>query len=710
MRRTVICILLCLSVSIAGAYERRDILLVEDVCANDSIKGLSDSLSSVPTKDQQLQISDEQKLDERDKNDSLVIKNLKDPRFVKRGETKYILQDRYLEQGKTFSNWLFDRMDVGIMSGYSRMAPRSEHEVKPGVPLGIYLKYNLNRLHAVRLSYDRTRFEVEGYGSELVHQRVDLDYMLNLSSYLYGHNAQRVMSVLAVAGGGYISTKFRGNIEPVWKVQGGLNFDFKLSPSSHLFVEPYMAVATDQIDHSVGSNAHRWDVMYGVKAGVGVNFNTKNTSLEDVNYNGNLFWEFKQGLTLFSADEIDIKESMGTSYALSIGKWLDPYVGVRLSGTVRDYCHVMETSLQKNVVDFMVVPPYETKARTVMASGRLELLLDVLNFFRGYRNQRHPTFAWQLSVGGEFGFIGKRVLRDQDGMEASLKTSYAGFVAGSQFLFAPDHNTALFVEPCVLVANYSHPYTNAPDHKAKFSDRVFGVNVGVRVSHPTKKDRSIAMAEEGGKSNVFKPRNFGGVVLGSIRGEKMKTIQADDKMPLSVGLCVGREFAPWTAFKLQVEYQRMHTASMQQYGVSDGTVYARPALFNEDYTLVNAKLAYMLSLSNLLQGYDSSRKLNVFLELGPSYVHVLKKEYSLYSKEMAGGKNPKPIIEDEQGEGGSFAVLGGLVCDLRLGKKIHVQLEPYGQVLTKPLLYGGLSGRLNKDFVMGVDVGVTYNF
>ena len=218
------------------------------------------------------------------------------------------------------------------------------------------------------------------------------------------------------------------------------------------------------------------------------------------------------------------------------------------------------------------------------------------------------------------------------------------------------------------------------------------------------------MAEEGGKSNVFKPRNFGGVVLGSIRGEKMKTIQADDKMPLSVGLCVGREFAPWTAFKLQVEYQRMHTASMQQYGVSDGTVYARPALFNEDYTLVNAKLAYMLSLSNLLKGYDSSRKLNVFLELGPSYVHVLKKEYSLYSKEMAGGKNPKPIIEGEQGEGGSFAVLGGLVCDLRLGKKIHVQLEPYGQVLTKPLLYGGLSGRLNKDFVMGVDVGVTYNF
>lgn len=703
MRRTVICILLCLSVSIAGAYERRDILLVEDVCANDSIKGLSDSLSSVPTKDQQLQISDEQKLNERDKNDSLVIKNLKDPRFVKRGETKYILQDRYLEQGKTFSNWLFDRMDVGIMSGYSRMAPRSEHEVKPGVPLGIYLKYNLNRLHAVRLSYDRTRFEVEGYGSELVHQRVDLDYMLNLSSYLYGHNAQRVMSVLAVAGGGYISTKFRGNIEPVWKVQGGLNFDFKLSPSSHLFVEPYVAIASDQIDHSMTSNARRWDVLYGVKAGVGVNFNYRADTLKQVNYNGNLFWEFRQGLTLFNTDEIGLKESMGTCYTLSIGKWLDPYVGVRLSGSVSEYSHVSGSTLPMYSGSFMVVPSYEKKARSVLVGGRLELLVDVLNFFPKYRSVRHPKFAWQLSVGGEFGFLGKKVLKDQNGHESALKTSYAGVVMGSQFLFAPDDCSALFLEPRVLVANYSRPYTNEPDYKAKFTDRVFSVNVGVRVSH-------LSKDEQKKRRQIFEPRLYVGIVAGSLRGEKVETYKADGKTPLSVGLCVGKEFAPLAAVKLQVEYQRTHTASMQRYSVEEGTVYARPALFNENHTVVNAKLAYMLNLSNLYQGYGLNRRLNVFFELGPSYVHVLKKEYSLYRKEMSGGKNPKPVIDDEKGEGGAFGFFGGVVADVRIGKKLHVLLEPYGQVLTKSLLYGGMSRKFNQDFLMGVNVSATYSF
>lgn len=626
-----------------------------------------------------------------------------DPRFIKKGEMKYILQDRYLEEGKPFSNWLFDRMDVGLLSGYSRLAPRSEHVVKPGVPLGFYVKYNLDRLHAVRLSYARTRFEVEGFGNEIEHHGVDLDYMLNMSSFLYGHNAQRVMNVSAVLGGGYINTKFRGNAERAWKAQAGLNFDFKLSPSSHLFVEPYVAIASDQVDHSMASNAHRWDAMFGVKAGVGVNFNYKADTLKQVNYNGNLFWEFRQGLTFFGADEIDVKESMGTCYTLSVGKWLDPYVGVRLSGLVSEYNHVQEATQPVYSGSFMVVPSYEKKARTVLVGGRLELLVDVLNFFPRYRSVRHPKFAWQLSAGGEFGFMGKKVLKDQDGRESTLKTSYAGVVLGSQFLYASDGYSALFLEPRVSFANYSQPYTNAPDYKAKFTDRVFSVNVGVRVSQLPKK-------EQGQRLQVFEPRLFAGIVAGSLRGEKTATINADGKTPLSVGVCVGKEFAPLVAAKLQVEYQRTQTASMQRYGVAGGTMYARPALFNEDYTVVNAKLAYMFSFSNFYQGYDRNRRLSVYVELGPSYVHVLKKEYSLYSKEMPGGKNPQPAIGNEQGEGGAFGLFGGVVADIRLGKKLHVQLEPYGQMLTKSLLYGGALGKMNQDFLTGVNVGATYSF
>lgn len=629
-----------------------------------------------------------------------------DPRFVKRGETKYILQNRYMDVGKPFSNWLFDRMDVGVTSGYYRMAPRSDRKVEPGMPLGIYLKYNLNRLCAVRLNYTRTRYEVEGFGQEIEHNGLDVDFMYNLSSYLYGHNAKRVMSVSVVGGLGYVRTEFMGKKEKAYKAQGGLNLDFKLTPSSHLFVEPFLAVASDEIDHSLYSNAHRWDLMFGVKGGVGVNFNTKNDSLKNVNYNGNVFWEMGQGMTFFPSSDIGLTQSIGTDYTLSVGKWLDPCIGVRLSTSLKDFNWATYTTESRAYSGFIVIPEYETKVRTVMWGGRLELLLDVLNFFENYRKRRNPFFAWQLSFGGEFGFMWKHHLLEHQA-EMNLKTTYVGVVAGSQFLIAPDNNTAVFVEPRMLLANYAIPYVNAPDYKKKFTDKLFSVNVGVRVSHPVKEDRPS-------EQPAFKPRTFVGVVAGSLRGQNLKKTKGDDKMQLSAGVIVGREFAPYVAAKLQVDYQSLGTTSMLQYAVNEGVMYEKPALFNENSTVINTKLSYMLNFSNLYQGYNPNRRLNVFLELGPSYVHILNKKYSLYSKEMAGGKNPTPVFEEEEKakreEKGSIGLYGSVFCSLQLRNHLHFVLNPYGQILSKPVIYNGLSLKYNHDYLMGLNVGVTYSF
>ena len=637
--------------------------------------------------------------------DTVVINNLKDPRFVRHGETKYILQDRYLERGGAFSSWLFDRLDVGVLSGYSRFAPRGDREVDAGVPMGVYVKYHLNRLSALRGSYAYVAYGMEGSGKDIVHNGVDVDFMYNLSSFLYGHNAGRRLNVSAVVGGGYVNATFKGERNNVWKGQVGLNLDVKLTPSSHLFVEPYVSLVSDQADYSGGTNAHRWDVMYGVKAGLGLNFNQRRDSLARRGMDGGagLFWEAGQGVTFFPSDDIGLTESVGTNWRASVGKWFDPYMGMRLSGVVRDFCWAKGTTESRRYGEFMVVPSYETRTRTLMCGGRLEVMLDVLNIFRGHEGRRDPVFAWQLSVGGEYGFMDKRIRNELE--NTSLKTYYAGVVVGSQFLCTAERGVAFYVEPQVLWANYSVPYRNAPDYKAKFTDAIYGVNVGLRLSRPEKG----AGGASGGTAAVFVPRNFGGLMVGGLRRELMVVQKGDGKIPLSGGLVAGREFAPLVGAKVQVDCQLLPAAAMHTYRVDDGTVFSTPALFNETFTLLNAKVGYLLNFSNLYQGWRADRRMDLFLETGPSYVYVLKMRESLYSKEMAGGGHPVPLVSDGRGEGGAFAWWGGVMARVRLSEKLHLLVESWGQYLTDSQLLRGRGGK-DRDVMMGVNVGVTYDF
>lgn len=657
--------------------------------------------------------------------DSIVIKNLKDPREVEKGETKYILQDRYLEKGRRFSTWLFDRMDVGMTSGYVQLAERGDHTVHGGVPIGVYLKYNINRLSAWRLGYGYTTFDVDGFGTKygtlavrdhttlMKQHSLDADFMYNLSSYLYGHNAKRVLSASAVVGVGYINTSLTGERRNVLKGQLGLNFDFKLTPSSHLFVEPYVALASDQVDFSGETNAHRWDVMYGVKAGVGVNFNSRNADLADVNYNGNVFWELSQGVTFFPSEDVELAKSLGTSYRLSVGKWLDPYVGMRLSGCYTDFTSAVRRTAPRDYMGFRVIPSHESNLRTVLVGGRLELMVDVLNFFPAYRSRRNPLFSWQVSAGGEFGYLMKHVMEQRssarEAQRRTMQTYYAGVVAGTQLLVRPDANTAVFVEPQVLLANYSVPYTNAPDYRAKYTDEVGMVNVGVRLSRPVKAERGQGGDAETG-AGPFVPYNFAGLVAGGLRDEHSSSWHADDKAQLSGGVCVGRAFASWFSAKLQVEYQQVSAPMRYSYGVDGGVVYGVPTMFNEDFMLINGKVAAMLNASSLYQGYDPRRRLNFFVEGGPAYVYVLKKEQSLYSQEMAGGENPTPVVGDTSDKSGTFGVFGGVVADMRAWKNLHVHLEPYVQLLLKSRIFVGASSKASQDVFMGVNLGVTYRF
>lgn len=611
-----------------------------------------------------------------------------------KGHTKYIVQDRYLVKGEDFSKWFFDRMEIGPLSGYNRFLHQPDHQVDAGIPIGVYVKYNLSHLSAFRLGYAYTAYNVEDFGEKIKHHTVDVDFMYNLSSYLYGHNVKRMMNVSAVVGGGYIRASLNGKKMDVWKGQLGLNFDFKLSPSTHLFVEPYVEAMKNRANLAVSSRTYR-DVVYGVKAGFGVQFNSRNDSLKNINHDDKIFIEGGQGITLLSSDDIGRGESMGVNYRVSLGKWLDPYIGLRLSGIARDFFWDKYTT-ESTATGSVVVPAYDKKMRILMCGAQMEVMINVLNFFNGYRVHRHPKFTWQLSIGGEFGYLAKR--RFNKDIKKSMIGPYSGIVAGTQFLFTPDKFSAIFIEPHALWANYSVPnkkvqYFDKKDYNAN----IYELNVGMRMVFP-----------ERGKNEkdqpAFVPHYSVGLLIGGTRREMLVVNKGDSKFPLNLGVFAGREFTPWVAAKMQVELQGLRVVETRKYRVDEGRTYS--AWFNEDFLLLHTKLAFMFNFSTLYQGYRADRRMNVFIEMGPSYIHDIGQKESFYSKEVVRGTNPRVYTPYYLGKGGSWGMWGGIVVNAKISKDIDILCESWVELLTRARFFA----KRHKEILKGTSLGVAYKF
>ena len=613
----------------------------------------------------------------------------------KKGHTKYIVQDRYLVKGEEFSKWFFDRMEVGALSGYNRFLHQPDHKVDAGIPIGVYMKYHLSQLSAFRLGYDFTTYGVEDFGEKIKHHVVDVDFMYNLTSYLYGHRAKRIMNVSAVIGGGYIRASFRGKKMDVWKGQLGLNFDFKPSPSTHLFVEPYVEAMKGRGNLAISSPRTYRDVVYGVKAGFGVQFNTRNDSLKNINYDGHIFIEGGQGITFLSSDDISTGESMGVNYRVSLGKWLDPYFGFRLSGIARDFFWDKYTKESTTTGGF-VGPDYDQKTRILMCGAQLEVMINVLNFFNNYRIHRHPKFAWQLSIGGEYGYLAKRRL-DKD-VKNSMIGPYSGIVAGTQFLFTPDKYSAIFIEPHALWANYSVPSKKQEYFdKMDYNHNIYELNVGMRMDFPVREKYEKDQP-------AFVPHNFAGILIGGTRREMLVVNKGDGKFPLNLGVFAGREFTPWVAAKMQMELQGLRVEEMRNYRVDEGRTYS--ALCNEDFLLLHTKWAFMFNFSTLYQGYRADRRMNVFIEMGPSYIHDIGQRESFYSKEVMRGTNPRILTPYRLGKGGSWGMWGGVVVNAKITKDIDLLCESWVELLTKASFFA----KRHKEILKGTSLGVAYKF
>lgn len=603
----------------------------------------------------------------------------------------YQMQKRFLVKGKPFKRKPFyEHIFLGAMSGYDRIVPRGGVN-NNGLPIGLFIGNQFSRLHSLRLMGSYTTWELPGQSYRMKQVGIDLDYLFDFSSYLFGYDPFRRFSVSGLAGIGYIKNSYKGVRHDVVKGQLGLHFDLGIGSNLHLFAEPYMAVASGDVDVCRQSYVMDYDILYGVRGGLALSLNSSEGFKRDSIYNGNLFFELSQNMNFFMNGNTPFMKTMGTGYQFSVGKWFDPIFGLRATAAVSDY--YWTTVTENNIGN----PEYRTRYKGVLFAGRAEAMINPLNFFPSMRERDYHLFDINLIGGGEYGWK----MNPMSDVPAGLRCNYWAGTAALQLLYNADANTSVFLEPRYTHAMYDVPYLNTSGEK-RYIDQFMLLSAGVRISRPLRKDRILHQGD------VFTPYVFVGGALGGNKHMRTLNTEGDGSVNCQVSVHGGYHLHPFAGFRLSMEYLNFARNQETSYKVDFMGVEKRfTGLWKHRNGLFQFQLDYMLNLTNVYQGYNQDRKLNIYAVAGPGYSVYINQGARMYSKELTVGENPRPILSKQTGNG-AWSLSGGVLVDYQVHPRWSIYVDPHVQYyLKKDFIGGGSTSRLN-DFFIKFSIGCSY--
>lgn len=603
------------------------------------------------------------------------------------------MQKRYLKKGMPFeTKHFYDHIFMGAMYGYDCLVPRGGVGNNNARTFGLFIGNHFTRLHALRLSGAYTTWELPDTRYRMKQAEINVDYLFDFSSYINGYLPYRRLSVSGVFGLGYMKNSYYGERHDMLKGQVGLQLNLRVGSNLHVFAEPYVAVSTGQVDVYSQPSVFDYDVLYGVRGGLALSLNPAERYRRDSIYNGNLFFELSQSMNFLMNGSLPFIKTLGTGYQISVGKWFDSMIGLRATGMVGDYywTSVFEPATIGS-------PQYETLCKGASFAGRLEAMINPLNFFQVMRDQEHHRFDVNVNAGFEYGWK----MNPKMGEETTLRCNYWGGTAALQFLYNADNGTSIFLEPRYVHGIYTIPYRNAMMDK-KFTDQFMQIAAGVRIGRPLKKERQLYQGDLF-ERNVFVGASFGG-------NKHMRTLNllGDGAFNCQTSVHAGYHLHPLASFRLRMEYLHFTRNATTPYHVDfmgmEKLFYAQ---WKHRTGYFETQLDYLLNLTNVYQGFNADRKLNVYALFGPGYSVCVNQGARIYSKEIEVGENPRPVIQNHKGEG-AWSLTGGVLVDYKVHPRWSIFVDPQVQYYLKPnYVGGGSTSRLN-DLFLKFSVGCSY--
>ncbi len=610
----------------------------------------------------------------------------------------YVLHDTYEPYNHTFDNHWYDHIYVGASMGMEKIHPQtSTYSFRTLSQVNLLVGKELDKKNSLRLSLGGGWGYMKETEKWLRRAQMRLDYLFNLSTHFYGYNpARRIEASLLLGVGANYTWMNSSNKLFAPEAHFGVQLKCFTGPLGTINVEPFVGISSDKIDISGSRNWHGYDVFYGLNVNYAC-FLVDNLSKEArmqllqsrmvddrmVNKNTVETWrtpwfiEYSMGPVFSSSDYLGTSKTLGNQTSISVGRWLSPVMGFRVSAVTRSN-RWMQYKLQEESDDML------QNYNSHYFSGRVEGLLNPFGFLRNFK-WSSPWGAY-LTFGGEFGSLTKYMENGQ-----RLRTYSESYNLGAHFWYAISQDLQAFVEPRYSHNVYSVPYSNV-DMRKRYGSNNFGLDFGLTLLIRSQTYRD---PYEMDNTQNFTYRKNRGFVVGL--GLGMPVLQNKDVYYNKKGM-------NWNAMAfLEYRFNHLHAVRghLEQITINRGAP-GNNIMYNMNRKIAVGALNYEINVTNLCSGRFKERRieLEAFAGFAMGKLYKTKMEYD--------GMQPISIDEKFGMFGGDF----GLKLSAHIWNGISAYLTPtiYALRNKNKAVVRGFSTMSIADFGLyqTINVGVQY--
>ena len=607
----------------------------------------------------------------------------------------------------------YDHLRVGVMWNYNKIHPYDyglQDYYRASLNYGVFIEKELSKLHSLRLSFSGGSYQHIAHSTILNLCQVELQHSFNWIRFFGGYNPYRKIEAVTNLGiGGFWSAPdFFKNFSKAFsdrpQIESGLQFTMGagvrllLNPLFALGIDPYVTLASDNIDHSGLRNHRNYDVLYGTNVSLSYTFRNELNKEQRKKYHGNTLVDFGIGAQFLpysgylpapsstnTYSHLPFLATGGPQIRLGIGHWFSNAVAIRATGNLSS-SNWINTHYEADLENYH--PSYDVRSSNVLMNTRLDLLFSPYHFFTGREDNR---FDINTIVGWEYGQMIKVANYFDLASEDDLRTNYNGFSGGLQFRYIYDKHTSLYIEPRITAADYTIPYNythiSAPTSSTKakhYRDYQCSITAGMeftanrngslnREERPSQFTPHAAVSLQGGPNYLFTTREHVG----------------DSYIDFCGALAGEIQFSPYSGARLMVDYSQ--TSYRNLYGYTQtgyenyfgaSTELKDTALCVGRYGHINISADYIFDLGTLLQGYDKGNKWDIALAVGVISSKRISHKAIISANELLWefrGDNPVatvPEIDHSHVAKHAWGIQFGIPVSYQIAPRLNLLFEP----------------------------------
>ena len=644
----------------------------------------------------------------------------------------YVLNDRYSPSHHTFEKHWYDHLYVGAGMGFEKIVPmNSDYKFKTLTQVNIHVGKQYTKRSGLRLSVGGAWGYQQDKELWLAHVTGKLDYLHNLSSQFFGYNPARRVEVSLLFGMGLDYSWMKESQKKIApEAHFGLQLKCYTGPLGTLNLEPYIGIGSDNMDLSGTKNWHGYDAFYGINLNYSFFFidnlskEARLTLLQSRMADDRLvspttlerwrtpwFFEAATGPATCKSDFLSGTKTMGHQVSLSVGRWLSPVIGFRVSAISRS-TRWLEENVERTAVE---ASNYGASYNKHYVSGRVDGLLNPFGFFRSFK--WNAPYGAYLTFGTEFGMLTQY---ETEGTKTRVHSEAYGI--GAHLWGKITDDLQGFIEPRYQYNVYTIPYKNV-ERRHRYGENGWGIDIGLTMLIRSEKFHDIYRMDD---TQNYIYRDVRGVRLGLAGGFSL--LQKKEKYYTGGGMnWNGMFFAEYRfnhlhSVRLHADLLNLNTNHVLDYtlsgvneaGAAFSEVHAGNAagLFDINRRLLIGAVNYEVSLTNLCSGRIRSRKVELEGFIGPAVGFVVSQK-TKYSGVFGGDYSAKGYSTSASIAENKKMMLGadaGLKLSAHIWNGISVFLTPTIYVLhTKDDLVGANTVGVGKfRLYETINLGVQY--